>query len=225
MLAQTFDRIFDNFRRRPQRFAFADIDHETLQHAQTLASMRDFRMELHAVKTLLFVSHNGERTGFGAGDGNEVGRDRGHFIAVAHPDVEQRFACGADGVFDVADQRARRQHFHLRITELALVRTFDFAAQLHRHGLHAVADAEHRYARIEDILWRAGAVEFGGAFRAAGKDDAVRVELADLLFGDIPCPEFAVHAQLAYAARDQLRVLRTKIENQNAMLMNIFRRH
>ncbi len=97
------------------------------------------------------------------------------------------------------------------------------AAQLHRHGLHAVAHAEHRHAGVEHVLRRARAVVFGGAFRAAGQDDAAWVEFADLRFGDIPRPQFAVNAQFTHAARDQLGVLRTEVEDENAMFMNVFR--
>jgi hypothetical protein len=35
-------------------------------------------------------------------------------------------------------------------TELALGGAFHLAAQLLRHGLHAVADAEHRHAQLEN---------------------------------------------------------------------------
>ncbi len=83
--------------------------------------MGHFRVELHTVETLLFVRHDGKRTGFGAGNGYEVSRDSGDFIAVAHPDIQQRFTGRADRIFDIANQSAWRGHFNLRITELAFV--------------------------------------------------------------------------------------------------------
>lgn len=183
--------------------------------------MGHFRVELHAVEAFFFVGHNGERAGVGAGDGHEVGWDRGHFVAVAHPHVQQRFAGRADGVFDVAQQRALFDDFHLRVAELTFVGALHMATQLHRHGLHAVAHAQHRHAGVEHVVRGARAAGFGGAFRAAGEDNAAWVEFADLLFANVPGPQFAVNADFAHAAGDQLGVLRTEVQYQDAMLMDI----
>ncbi|BAK12216.1 hypothetical protein hypothetical protein [Pantoea ananatis AJ13355] len=187
--------------------------------------MRHFRMELHAVEAFLFVRHDGKWTGFCTGNGNKVSRDSGHFVTVTHPDIQQRFTGCADGVFDIANQGACRVDFNLRIAKLTLVGSFHLAAQLHRHGLHAITNTQNRHASREHIVRRARTAMLGCAFRAARQNDAAWIELANLLFGDIPGPEFTVHAKLTYAARNQLRILRTKIENQNAVLMDIFRRH
>ncbi len=223
LLANTLNRIVDDFCWRPQGFTLADVDDKTLQHAQALTGVGHFRVELHAVEAFFFVSHDGERAALGAGNGHEVGRDSGDFVAVAHPDVEQRFAVGGQGVFDTADQGAVGLHFNLRVAEFTLVRTFNVTTQLHRHGLHAVADAEHRHAGFEHVLRCTRAVIFGGAFRTTGKDDTAWVELANLSFRNIPRPQFAVNAQLTHATRHQLSVLRTEIEDENAMFMNVFR--
>lgn len=95
------------------------------------------------------------------------------------------------------------------------------ATQLHRHGLHAVAHAQHRHAGVEHVVRGARAAGFGGAFRAAGEDNAAWVEFADLLFANVPGPQFAVNADFAHAAGDQLGVLRTEVQYQDAMLMDI----
>ncbi len=221
LLANTDNGIVDDFRRSPQRFTLADIAYETLQHAHPLTGVGHFRVELHAVEAFFFVRHNGERAGLGAGNGDETFRDRGYFVAVTHPYVEQRFAVGGQRIFDTANQRAVGLYLNLSVAEFTLVRTFNVAAQLHCHGLHTVADAEDRHTGVEDVLRRARAVCFGGAFRAAGEDDAARVKLTDLCFSNIPCPQFTVDAQFTYATRDQLGVLRSEIEDENAMFMNI----
>ena len=223
LLADTLHGIVDDFCRGPQGFTLADVTHEALQHAHTLTGVGHFRVELHAVETFFFVRHDGERAAFSAGNGHEVGRDSGDFVAVAHPHVQQRFAVCGQGVFDTAHQRAVGDDFNLCVAELTLVRAFYVAAQLHRHGLHAVANAEHRYARFEHVLRRTRAVLFGSAFRAAGQDDAAWIELANLCFRDIPRPQLTVNAQLTHAARHQLSVLRTKVQDENAMFMNVFR--
>ena len=192
LLTNTLNRVVDDLRRRPQRFTLADVAHEALQHTQPLTGVGDFRVELYAVEAFFFIRHDGERAAFSAGDGHKVGRDSGDFITMAHPHVQQRLTVSAQRIFDALDQRAVGLHFHLRVTELALVGSFNVAAQLHGHGLHAIAYAEYRYAGFEDVLRRTRAVVFGGAFRAAGKNNAVRVELADLSFGHVPSPELAI---------------------------------
>ena len=96
-------------------------------------------------------------------------------------------------------------------------------AQLHRHGLHTIANAEYRYACFKDILRRTRTVFFSSTFRAAGKNNAAWIEVTNLCFCHIPRPQFAVNAQLTHAARNQLGVLRTEVQNEDAMLMNVFR--
>ena len=221
LLADTDNRIFDNFISGPQRFALADIANKTLKHAQALASVGHFRVELHAIEAFFFVSHNGERAGFGAGNGHEVIWDSGNFIAMAHPHVQQRFAVCGQRIFDTTDQRAIGFHFNLSVAEFTLVGAFYVTTQLHCHGLHAVAHAEDRYTGFEDVFWRARAIVFGRTFRATGENDTARIELTDLCFSNIPCPQFTVDAQFTYATCNQLRVLRSEIKDKNAMFMNI----
>ena len=68
---------------------------------------------------------------------------------------------------------------HLGVAELAHRARLDRAAQLRRHRLHAVADAEHRHAERPDDLRRPRRVAFGHAFRPARQDDAPRRERAN----------------------------------------------
>ncbi len=51
-------------------------------NSTSLAGVSHFRVELYAIEAFFFVSHNGKRAAFGAGYGDEVGRDSGNFIAV-----------------------------------------------------------------------------------------------------------------------------------------------
>ena len=75
-----------------------------------------FGMKLNAVKMLGGIFHNGHRTGRRAADNTEPCRQRRHFIAVAHPNLEfVRFA--------VVNTRSQRTvlSVHFGITEFALV--------------------------------------------------------------------------------------------------------
>ncbi|MNW09567.1 hypothetical protein D3C71_2065940 [compost metagenome] len=55
---------------------------------------------------------------------------------------------------------------HFCVAEFAAVGAFDLAAQLGRHGLHAVADAQHRQAQLEHSV-RGAVVHFVDAGVAA----------------------------------------------------------
>ena len=61
--------------------------------------MGHFRVELHAVETLLFVSHDGERTGFCAGGNDKVilglsgGVDSSVTAMLLHRAIGDRLTC------------------------------------------------------------------------------------------------------------------------------------
>src|SRR5258705_9743398 len=101
------------------------------------------------------------------------------------------------------------------IAEFAYASTLDAAAELSRHRLHAIADAEHRRAQRPGGLRCSGSVAFRNAARSAGKDDAARRECADEIVADVVRVDLAVDVQLSKPAGDQLRVLRTEVEDQN----------
>ena len=50
-------------------------------------------------------------------------------------------------VFEAIEQRRVAGRPNLRGAKLAVARRFDLTAQLRGHGLHAVANAEHRHTR------------------------------------------------------------------------------
>ncbi|MNS70318.1 hypothetical protein D3C72_1036600 [compost metagenome] len=226
LLADAGDGVVDDGGRGPEAFAAADLFHEVLQHAGTLAGVGHFRVELHAVEATGLIGHGRMGAGRGLGYGGEAGGDLGDLVAVAHPDVQQGVAVLGDGVFDVAQQGAGlagvAQHFDLGITEFTQVGGLHLAAELLGHGLHAVADAEHRHAGIEHVLGGARAARLGHGFRAAGEDDAARIELADLLFGYVPGPQLAVDADFTDATGDELGVLGTKIQDKDTVGVNVF---
>ncbi len=70
----------------------------------------------------------------------------------------------------------------LGAAEFAVMPGLDLAAELLRHGLLAVADAEHRHAGLVDRLRRERRVLLEHRSRAAGEDDAFRLHLAERAF-------------------------------------------
>ncbi|MDT4862520.1 hypothetical protein FQZ97_971790 [compost metagenome] len=93
------------------------------------------------------------------------------------------------------------------------------------HGLHAVADAEQRYVQVEHGLRRAWAVGLVHGLRATGEDDAARGEGADRLVVHVERMDLAVHTDFAHAAGDQLGVLGTEVEDQDAVGVDILMGH
>ena len=124
-------------------------------------------------------------------------------------------------VFDAVEQAALADHIDTGVAELAQLGTFNLAAQLLGHGLHAVADTEYRYAQVPYGLWRARAVGFVHRLGAAGEDDPAGGEFANRLVVHVERVQFAVHADFAHAAGDQLGVLGTEVEDQDTVSVNV----
>ena len=95
----------------------------------------------------------------------------------------------------------------------------DVAAEVARHQLHAVTDAERRDAELEHVgvhLRRPLGVDRG---RAAGEDQRERIARAHLGRRDAVADELRVDAGLAHAARDQLAVLAAEVEHEHRPLL------
>ena len=178
--AHARDRILDDVADAPQRIAAADLAHEALQQLRPLRGVRHLRVKLHPVEAAPLIAHGGVGDGGGAGVGAEAGRQRGHAVAVAHPHIEQRLPGGVAPVGEVLEQPRGGGDGHFGVTEFALARGRHAAAELLRHGLHAVADAEHRHAEFEHRLRRARGICGGHRLGAAGEDDPAGLKGAHL---------------------------------------------
>ena len=171
-----------------------------------------FGVELDAVESFFGVFHHRNRAGRGVADDGETVGQFGHFVAVAHPYVERvgRVVLNAACQLTV-------DGFDLRVTEFALVAGLHFAAQVVRHKLHSVADAQNRNAQIKN----AGiglVVGFVNGIGAAGKDDAFGVEGFDFVQRHIEGMQLAVNVGFAHAAGDELGHLRTEVEDEDFVL-------
>src|SRR5581483_2342306 len=103
---------------------------------------------------------------------------------------------------------------HARLPELAGA-ALDAAAEVLRHQLHPVADAEHGHAQLVDAgidLRRVLRVDRG---RPAAEDERDRVLRAQLGRGRAVTDELRVDTRLADSARDQLRVLAPEVDDEH----------
>src|SRR5262249_55436194 len=147
------------------------------------------------------------------GDGAESLRQPGDTVAVAHP-YRVALALAPHAL----EQRAILDDLDLGAAELAVMTALDLAAQLLRHRLLAVADAEHRNAGLVDLLGRERRVlvEHGGG--PAREDDALRPHREERLLGLLERHDLRVDALLAHAPRDELRHLRAEIDDENLVV-------
>src|SRR5690606_13410151 len=136
-------------------------------------------------------------------------------VAMAHPDIEQAVVLRIGAVLDLHEEGGMAMGTHFGIAEFAHIGALDLAAQLCRHGLHTIADAEHGHAQFKYALRYARCFIFVNRIRAAGKNDAGGIEFTDEIIGDIPRMQFTVDIGFTHAARDELRVLGAEIENQD----------
>ena len=198
----------------PQAPATADVSREAAKDFGAIARMRDLGVELHAEETPRTIRHGGDRRIRGAGRDFEIRRQRHDLVAVAHPHGQPTVdpeaseqAIGA--VFDDVDVRA---------AELALGRGFDGAAELGGQRVHAIADAEHGDPGVEHLVGNAGRRDFGHGFRAAGENHSPRRECVDEFGGQVERVYLAIHPGLAHAAGDELRVLRSEVDDQQPLI-------
>ncbi len=84
-----------------------------------------------------------------------------------------------------------------------------------RRQLHAVADAEDRDAQLVDLGRDARRVRVVAGRRPAREDDPARRELADARHRQVERVDLGVDVLLAHPARDELRVLRAEVEDED----------
>jgi len=167
----------------------------------------DFGMKLQPVKLALRILHRGEVRTLGLAGGAKTLRQRGNFIAMTVPDVELR----AESV----EQLRTVCHFEHARSELAAAAEFHLTAEMMRHLHEAVANAEDGNAERENFRVNLRCVFFVNAGRAAGENDSFRLEILDLRRRNVERDNLRVDLQFPNPPRDDLRVLRTEIEDKN----------
>ena len=110
---------------------------------------------------------------------------------------------------------------HAGVTVLTVRRRFDAAAELGGHGLHAVADAQYRHAHGEQFSGGRDLVSRGDGVGTAGEDDAAWGESLDPCHIRVERPDLAINIRLAHSARYQLCVLSAKVEDQDAIGVDV----
>ena len=102
--------------------------------------------------------------------------------------------------------------------EFAMMAALDLAAELGRHRLFAVADAEHRHAGLIDRRRRERRVFVEHGRRTAGQDDAFRLHLAKRAFSFLERHDLAIDLLFAHPPGDELGHLRAEIDDENLVV-------
>ena len=204
--AHGLDRLVDDRRGGPARRDPRDLVQEALQHLLPVRRVPDLGVVLDAREPPVGVLERRDGRALGRrGDGEPVRRadDR---VAVAHPHgVARREA--------VVQHAAVDPQLGAAVLAGAVVR--HVAAQRQRHGLEAVAQAQHRDARLEQggvDARRAVGVHAGGP---AGEDHRGGLARDDVLDGRVAGHDLGVHLRLTHAAGDQLGVLGAVVDDEH----------
>ena len=221
LAAHPRDAVVDDRIRSPARCATADVVHEPAQNSRTLAGVGDLGMELDAVEAARLVGDSGDWRAVGGCDQLEAARKRAHPIAVAHPHVEQAVAFGIHLVLDAHEQPRVPARPNLRISELAVSRRLDLPAELRRHRLHPIADAEHRHPQLEHRVRGAVAGRLVHRLGASGEDDPPWRQGAEPFGTDVERVDLGVHVRLAHAPCDELGVLGPEIEDDDPVGVDV----
>jgi len=90
----------------------------------------------------------------------------------------------------------------------------DFASQRVDHVLHAVTDAQNRYAQFQNTTVDARTMLFVDAARATGQDNALQIHFLNALNGNGGGFDNAVYTAFTNAPGNELIELRTEIDDQ-----------
>ena len=204
------DLLLDDRGGRPGRRRAGDLVQEVLQDRLPVGRMHDLGVELHAVEPALPILERRDRRVRRRRGHRRPGRRRCDRVAVAHP----HGLLGRE-----VTEELRLLRLELGLAELREPGVGDLAAEVARHELHAVADAERRDAELEDRR-----VDLGSAVRvhgrgAAGKHERGRASREDPGSVEPVAHELRVHARLPHAASDQLAVLAAEVDDEDGTVL------
>ncbi len=201
------DRVFDDRDVRPRRPAARRFVQERLQDFLPALRVHDLGVELHAVDHPFAVFQRGDRNTVGVRADRETGRRLRDGVTVAHPhDLLGRLA------LEEWRSAVAAQFGAAVLTRAGLAH---LAAEIACDELRAVTDAEQRHARVVDRgVDRRRTVDMHRR-GTAREDDRLRVAREHLRDRHRPRHDLAVHVRLADATRDQLRVLRPEVDDEN----------
>ncbi len=199
------DRLLNNRGRRPGWRSSANLAHKAAQDLAPARGMMHLRVKLHPIPAALHIAHRRHRA-IGAGCKHPKAlRQLLNPVTVRHP-------------HRIGPQRQKWIIGHgldLRQAIFARLRRPHLPAQGMRQQLHPIANAKHRQTGTQQILGQCRRIVLIDRRRAAGENVATRLNGLHRLSRRIPGEKLAIDLHLAHPPRNQLRILRAKVENGN----------
>ncbi len=207
-LPDAIDCRINKVLRGPGGLGIADVEDKVGKDFPALRRMVHFGMELHRPHLLRRIFNRGD----GVRRACHLLKPRCQFyrfIAVRHPHRELRR--------QVFKQPRARLDLYFRMAVFALAGGAHFSPEGMCHVLQAIADAKNRQAQAEHarIGDRRVFVVYRG--RSAGKNQSHGRIAADFLQRRITRQHHGEDLQFTDAARDELRILRAKVEDNNGL--------
>ena len=184
---------------------------EVLEHGLALGGMGHLGVELDREEPPGRIGHGRDRAVVGGGQAREARRRLQHGVPVAHPHGHETVGLR----LHAAQQSLAAQDPELRLAVLATLGRDDVAAHEEAHRLHAVADAEQRQAGLEQTLVGQRGLVLVHARRPAREHDAGVAARQHAIHRIGARQDLGIHAQLADAPGDELRVLAAEIEDRD----------
>ena len=206
----------------PVRPGATDVQHKALQNGGAALGVCDFRVKLHPIKPAFFVSHAGNRAAVRAGHQFETMRQLSHLVAMTHPHLQHAVAHGRGVILNTFQELGVAVGAHVGVAKLPFVTALYDATQLVRHGLHAVANAQHWHTQLKHRLRRFVSRVFIDTGVATRQDDAFELAItrvgAHPIVGDVTRMNFTKDVGFTDAAGNQLGDLRAEVEDQNFLV-------
>ena len=209
--ADALDLKVDERVHAPVVAAAADANDKVAEHLRAVGRVRDLGVELEAKDLAVEVADGGVGRRRGVREDDKALGQLAQLVAVAHPH--------AGGRRDAGKERGGRGGIkrNIGLAKLAVIAGLHLALEVPRDLLEAVADAEDRHAVRPDSGVHVGGALLVHRVGAAREDDALGLEL-EIGKLDRAGLELAVHAELTHAARDQVRVLGPKVQNEDSVV-------
>src|SRR5262249_52065850 len=212
-LADFLDRLVLEGAHCPVAAEASDLSHEIAQKRRAVRRVHDFEVELRRVKFALVVADDGYRRIGRCAEDLEALWQGSDPVTVAHPHrVFLTFAPGA------LEQRRVLGDRHFGASKFTMMATLDLAAELLRHHLLAITDAEQWHASVVHHLRRERRVLVENGGWTTGKNHCLGLHFAEGFFGLLERHDLAIDLLLPDPARDELGNLGAEIDDQNLVV-------
>lgn len=202
---------FDECRHRPVLFATANIHQEIPENFLPVRGVNHFRVKLQAPELAFLVAYRCNNVP-GLRQNSEASRKHFDAVAVTHPDREWVRNTGEEGsgIGQIYDGLA----------EFPLISGYYLPASRPCHQLQAVTDSQHGNTQIEKLGRQPGAPRPADGIGAPRKNDSDGLQAFYTVHRRSKGGDFTVNRKLADPARDQLGILRAKIQNEYRLAVN-----